>query len=98
MIQELLDKFRNCIPGETYYVEGIGKDEDKISFYWYFFECVEVRYDTIIGNDIYDWEDTKYQEWTMDLEDNELESETGIKKMIKMSKKKFRDLYPEHVL
>ena len=96
MTQKLLDRFRTCKPGQTYYVEGL--DKDKISFYWYFFECVEVRDDNIIGNDIYDWEDTKTQEWTMDLKDNDIEIETGVKKMIKMSKKKFIDLYPEHVL
>jgi len=97
MTQELLDKFRSCKPGQTYYVEGINNNEhDSIQEYWYFFECIKCHSNSIKGNDIYEWQNENVQGWTMELEEND--TEIGVKKITKMSEKKFRDLYPEHVL
>ncbi len=101
MTKEILENFRKCEVDKTYYVEGVGKSDNlrDNECYWYFFKCTDISKNNIEGSDIFDWENNKYQDWTMSLAPSEdIDVGVGVTLVRKLSIEEFRNSYPEHFL
>ncbi len=97
MTEKMFKKFRNCVIGDTYYVEGLRKPDDGPEKYWYLFRCNKVNDRTIYGSDLADWKDEKPQNWSMELE-IVADPNEGIIKIVPMSVEQLKDTYPEYFL
>ncbi len=101
MTEKIIDKFRSCVVGNTYYVEGHTKGGKDISKkYWYLFTCIENDGRTIYGSDLADWKNKKSQNWSMELVvDNNVNSiNGGITKLESMSVNQLKETRPEYFL
>ena len=88
---------RKSVPGKTYMVDGSDEDD---AHYWYLFECEDVSDERLVGSDLADFEDQRYQSWHMEFNDmgNGGASSAGITSIREMTLDELRIERPEYFL